>query len=189
MRAYYRDLSATDLTLPHDTGRTVLEERFRVLKLKFWTVKGTDVECEKQFRAIGEDLGFVDGTRKEVVSDFAKLDPKSAEEQAKFFAQDVLVLNDVISFIKEGKCYYDFKDPETNDYIRILMRPGRACFAPEGTIVQRYPYAETKDRLCIYDVYKTAEPLVGQASLVPSHGQDLRSDPVRVTYLKDIGVA
>ncbi|KAL0574452.1 1,2-dihydroxy-3-keto-5-methylthiopentene dioxygenase, partial [Marasmius crinis-equi] len=109
MRAYYRDSSTTDLSLPHDTGRSVSNEKLSALKLRFWTVEGTDDECEKQFMAFGEDLGFVDGSRQGSVTDFAKIDAKSAEDESKFFAQDVLVLKDGMTFVKGGKCYYDFK--------------------------------------------------------------------------------
>ncbi|KAK1216729.1 1,2-dihydroxy-3-keto-5-methylthiopentene dioxygenase [Marasmius sp. AFHP31] len=188
MRAYYRDSSTCDLSLPHDTGRPVSEENLRTLGLKFWKLTGSDDDLEENFRAIGEEMGFIEGSRQRSLQDFAKIEPKAIETEVKFFAQDVLLLTDVLSFIKKGNVYYDIKDAHTNDYIRILVGPGEIYFGPQGSIIQAYPIADVDlGTFCVDELYKTSEPLDKQPPFI--QGQDLRSNPLRIAYLTSIGVA
>ncbi|KAJ8075168.1 hypothetical protein PM082_019496 [Marasmius tenuissimus] len=188
MRAYYRDSSACDLSLPHDSGRPVPEEKLRALGLKFWKLTGSDDDLEEKFGAIGEEMGFIEGSRQRSLQDFAKIEPKTVEEEVKFFAQDVLALVDVLPFIKKGNIYYDIKDAQTNDYIRILAGPEEVYFIPQGSIVQAYPLVDGGlSRFCVDELYKTSEPLDEQPPFV--QGQDLRSNPLRIAYLTSIGAA
>ncbi|KAL0571241.1 hypothetical protein V5O48_010711 [Marasmius crinis-equi] len=109
MSTHYRDSLTTDLSLPHDTGHSVPEEELSALRFRFWTVESSEDEREKQFMAFEEGLEFAGGSRQGSVTDLAKVDTKSAEDEAKSFAQDVFVLKDGMIFIKGGKCYHDFK--------------------------------------------------------------------------------
>ncbi|KAJ8075167.1 hypothetical protein PM082_019495 [Marasmius tenuissimus] len=188
MRAYYRDSSTSDLSLPHDTGRPVSSENLHALGLKLWKLTGSDDNPEEKFRAIAEEMGFIEGSRQRSLQDFAKIEPKAAESEVKFFAQDILLLTDVLSFIKKGNVYYDIKDAQTNDYIRILIGSGEVYFSPQGSIIQVYPVADVElGTFCVDELYKTSEPLDKQPPFL--QGQDLRSNPLRIAYLTSIGVA
>ena len=58
IRAYYRDISWTDLSLPHNTGRSVSQEKLQALGIKFWKLKCSVEEYDRRFRNLGEEMGF-----------------------------------------------------------------------------------------------------------------------------------
>ena len=68
-----------ELSLPHDSGRAVLEEKLHALGLKFWMLTGSDNNLEEKFKTIGEELGFVEGTRQSFLSDFGEMEPKVSQ--------------------------------------------------------------------------------------------------------------
>ncbi|KAJ8075166.1 hypothetical protein PM082_019494 [Marasmius tenuissimus] len=194
IRVYYRDISTCDLSLPHDTGRPVSEERLRAIGIKFWKFTSSGEEGNAKFRTLGEELGFgAKGSSQRYFGGFDQVQVgdilKDVKPAIGFFSQDVLALVDALFLVKKGDCYFDFKDPETNYYIRVLVGPGEIYFIPQGTIMQAYPIAnldtDTEHNISIDELYKTTEPLEKQPSLV--HGRDLRSEPIRIAYVANIG--
>ncbi|KAK1216728.1 1,2-dihydroxy-3-keto-5-methylthiopentene dioxygenase [Marasmius sp. AFHP31] len=182
IRVYYRDISTCDLSLPHDTGRPVSEERLRAIGIKFWKFTGSGEECNAKFRALGEEMGFgVKGSSQRYFRGFDQVQvgdiPKDIKPAIEFFSQDVLALVDALFLVEKGDCYFDFKgpdsglpealkplsnfapvDPEANYYIRVLVGPGEIYFIPQGTIMQAYPMAnldtDTEHDISIDELYK-----------------------------------
>ncbi|KAG7092028.1 hypothetical protein E1B28_008410 [Marasmius oreades] len=168
MRAYYRDTSTANLNLPHDSGRTVSEDKLVALGLKFWTLEGTDSQCKDKLRQVGEGLGFVSGTMQEYLWELPNpgapgAPDTTAQENLDQFSKEFVTHVDTIALVLKGTWYYDFKESGTGTYIRIVLGPKEACFSPRGVVAQLFTHADTSHHTTVFNLYKTSQSFEKQA--------------------------
>ncbi|KAF9254210.1 hypothetical protein L218DRAFT_573870 [Marasmius fiardii PR-910] len=195
MRFYHRNTSVNDLSLPHDSGQPVSEERLRALGIKLWNSEGTDAECmAKHRKRATEELGFVDGLTKEYLWEFNKPGAPGApkmtiKEALELLSNDFIFQSDAFGLLVEGRWYCDVKDPATDSFIRILLEPKEEIIFPAGTVGQFRPLSHPLDsNTIVLAIFKTAQTFEQQRPLVPA-GHDIHNHPLRIAYLKSIGAA
>ncbi|KAG7092067.1 hypothetical protein E1B28_008448 [Marasmius oreades] len=187
MRAYYRNPSnnSSDLLQPQDSGRPVSEERLRALGFKFYNVEGkTEDETLESFRQLAKNIGF-DGDeirfdfRKPTISGIPGLPEMTSKDMLEYFTTGSLFLFDGVAFYKTWNGFFDFKEPETGEYVRMVFKESEVLAFPKGVLFEVHASLEN----AVYVKFKTPSPLDGGLYV---KGEDLENQPVRKEYLNSI---
>ncbi|KAL0061592.1 1,2-dihydroxy-3-keto-5-methylthiopentene dioxygenase [Marasmius tenuissimus] len=187
LRAYYRNPTAGDLSLPLDSGRPVSEEKLRALGCKWWSVEGSLDQRMKTFRELSKTLGFKDGDT-EHFFDLSKetagsphdlaMAPKAVLES---WGKDLLIPDPIIVLYVASNMYIDLKEPGTDSFIRLVVPPKYAIFYPGGTVFQASSHDDDLLGLQVHVLYKGTDP-----ANVFVFGEEVDKHPARVDYVQRV---
>ncbi|KAF9255425.1 hypothetical protein L218DRAFT_991872 [Marasmius fiardii PR-910] len=190
MRAYYRsplrDPSNDDLLQPLNSGRLVEEEKLGAFGFKTFTLEGkTEKEILESFRQVAKDVPEFDGQeyffdyRKETISGIPTLPEMSSKKALEYFSTVSLNSLDILALCQVWEGFFDFKEPGTEEYIRIALRAKDMFSFPRGTIFEIH--ASSNSSVCVK--YKTTLPSDEKLYV---KGGNLESQPLRRAYLESI---
>uniref|UniRef100_A0A0W0F7V6 Putative 1,2-dihydroxy-3-keto-5-methylthiopentene dioxygenase n=1 Tax=Moniliophthora roreri TaxID=221103 RepID=A0A0W0F7V6_MONRR len=191
MRAYYLDEdTASNRTLPNDSGQPVSEETLGTLKAKFWTLNGSDAERKASLKQLGERNGFVGDNSQEYEFDVSKdglpgMPDAPAHGKMDHFSRDSLLLMDIVVCLRSGGVFFDFREPNTNRLIRVSLTEGDTFFFPAGTVFHAHVNETIDSHLTAYAMYKSSKPFSQQLPFAWDQVHD--KHPVRAAYIKDLG--
>ncbi|KAL0061587.1 1,2-dihydroxy-3-keto-5-methylthiopentene dioxygenase [Marasmius tenuissimus] len=186
LRAYYRDPTAGDLSLPLDSGRPVSEGKLRTLGMKWWSVEGSPDERMRTFKELSKSLGFEDG-HYEHVFDLGKqtgspYDPAMASKDLlESWGQDNLFLAPTFILYLCGNVYIDFKEPGTDSFIRLVIPPKYAISYPGGALWQASSCKDTPHDFAVHILFRAMD----HAS-VQLIGEGLDKHPARMEYVQSV---
>ncbi|KAI3604174.1 hypothetical protein WG66_010161 [Moniliophthora roreri] len=195
MRAYYLDEdTASNRTLPNDSGQPVSEETLGTLKAKFWTLNGSDAERKASLKQLGERNGFVGDNSQEYEFDVSKdglpgmpdAITQPAHGKMDHFSRDSLLLMDIVVCLRSGGVFFDFREPNTNRLIRVSLTEGDTFFFPAGTVFHAHVNETIDSHLTAYAMYKSSKPFSQQLPFAWDQVHD--KHPVRAAYIKDLGL-
>ncbi|KAJ8075169.1 hypothetical protein PM082_019497 [Marasmius tenuissimus] len=168
LRAYYRNPTAGDLSLPQDSGRPVSEKKLRALGCKWWLVEGSLDQRMEKFKELSKSLGFEDGDREH----FFDLSNEAAGTPGNL----ALAPKAILESWKQ-----DNKDPDTNSFIRIAVPPEYAIFYPSGTIFQASSHEANLLDISFFVLFKSKD-----SASVFTPGEELDQHPARVDYVQRV---
>ncbi|KAK1216727.1 1,2-dihydroxy-3-keto-5-methylthiopentene dioxygenase [Marasmius sp. AFHP31] len=187
LQAYYRKPTDGDLSLPHDSGRPVSEEKLRALGCKWWLVEGPPDQRMKTFRELSKTLGFKDGDT-EHFFDLSKetagsphdlaMAPKAVLES---WGKDLLLPEPIFALYVAGNMYVDLKEPGTDSFIRLVVPPKYAIFYPGGMVFQASSHDDDLLGLQVHVLYKGTDP-----ANVFVFGEEVDKHPARMDYVQSI---
>ncbi|KAJ8075162.1 hypothetical protein PM082_019490 [Marasmius tenuissimus] len=169
LRAYYRDPTAGDLSLPQDSGRPVSEQKLRALGCKWWLVEGSLDQRMEKFKELSKSLGFEDGDYEHFYDlskqtgtphDLAMM-PKDV---AQMWGQNNLLSFNVLVLYVAGKAYLDLKEPGTDAFIRLAS-------GHEDALLD----------VAVHVLFRATDP----ASVV-TFGEEVDKHPTRVDYVQSV---
>ncbi|KAK1216731.1 1,2-dihydroxy-3-keto-5-methylthiopentene dioxygenase [Marasmius sp. AFHP31] len=186
LRAYYRNSNAGDLSLPHDSGRPVPEQKLHALGCKWWSVEGSPDQRTKRFEELSRSLGFEEGDC-EHSFDLSKqtgsphdltMAPKAVLES---WGKDILLPIPIFVLYVTGTMYVDLKEPGTDSFIRLAIPPKYAIFYPSGTIFQGSSHRDDLLATATRVLHKGTDP-----ASVFAFGKEIDKHPARVNYVQGV---
>ncbi|KAL0061591.1 1,2-dihydroxy-3-keto-5-methylthiopentene dioxygenase [Marasmius tenuissimus] len=186
LRAYYRNPTGGDLSLPQDSGRPVSEQKLRALGCKWWLVEGSLDQRMEKFKELSKSLGFEDGDYEHFYDlskqtgtphDLAMI-PKDV---AQMWGQNNLLPFNVFVLYVASNAYLDLKEPGTNAFIRLVIPPKYALFCPGGTVFQASGHEDALLDVAVHVLFRATDP----ASVV-TFGEEVDKHPTRVDYVQSV---
>jgi len=179
MRAYFYDNIPGDQRLLHDSGRLVTDETLNAAKVLTWSIP---IDNEGGWERKIDDLAVERGYKNRDTINVTKEGLGDAYEgKIKTFFEEHMHEDEEIRYILSGSGFFDVRERQTDEWIRIHLTPGDLLVLPAG-IYHRFTLDE-KNAVKALRLFKD-EPKWTPHNR--SHETDV--NPFRVEYLQQIAV-
>ncbi|KDQ15105.1 hypothetical protein BOTBODRAFT_32082 [Botryobasidium botryosum FD-172 SS1] len=179
MRAYIYDNEPTDQRLPHETSpsQPISVEALNKLGVLYWNIP-VEGDWEQEINKVAEERSYKNrdtiNVSKEGLGD-------AYESKIRSFFEEHLHEDEEIRYIIEGSGFFDVRDVELDQWIRIAITPGDLLVLPAG-IYHRFTLDEANN-------IKALRLFKDEPKWVPHpRSAETEVNPYRQQYLQSRGI-